>query len=769
MHLLKNMKIRSKLVLGFATVLILSVFIAIYGILTLFRVDSEYSYVLSYPNMRYSILRDVEVNMMDARRTMNRVSMYGAVISLAQDTSNEELKMRTLNDIDGQYDHFQMIVRNVALMFTNLRNLVTNDPVYTQEERASRTTSINELQNAVNNYWTYIDRSMAASRLGNFEEATIITHEAAPVVVEAYAHMNVLLDRMQVQMRTAPERLHAVTMQAFYILLGVSIGGFLLCIAVAMIISNIITKPINEVVAMVDNVSEGNFNINRRDDLPCDEVGIMTRDVYLLVDVIKKLVDDISKLSYEVSVNGNIEYRIDVNKYKGAYAEKAEALNNFVAELIDDVKVILGIIDKVNKGDFNVQVKKFPGQMSMINESVDGLIANLDHVKTEVNAMIEAAVVKGDLLYHIDDSSFLGDWQHIMKGLNDICSAVDAPVVEIRDVMNKLTEGDFTSKIKGDYKGDFLQIKEAVNGTIDALSGYIAEITKTLAKVSKGDLTVKIDREYVGVFNAIKESLNNISTTLNRTVSEISAASQQVLMGAKHIASSSMDLASGATTQASSIQELNASVDLINEQTEMNAASASEANDLSVTSTQNARAGNEAMKQTLEAMNNIKSSAHSISKIVRTIQDIAFQTNLLALNASVEAARAGEHGRGFAVVADEVRSLAVRSQTAASETTELIGGSILSVDAGSEIAEATSLKLDEIVDNAQKVLDIVSGISTASREQAEAVSQVSIGLSQISSVIQANSAVSQETAATSQELNSQAEILQDLVTNFKLE
>ena len=764
----RNIRIRGKLLIGFAIVLLISVFIAAYGILTLFRVDGEYSYVLEFPNMRYSILRDIEVRMMDARRTMNRVSMYGAIISKAQETGDDALLARTLADADGQHVSFQQIVREVESKFGDLRRLITDDPVYTAAIRSQRNTSLDSLHGAITSYWGYIERSMAASKLGDFGEATSITHAAAPVVVETYRHLNELLDNLQEQVRTASDRLGEVTMNAFLILLFVTVGGFLLCIFVALYISSLITKPISEIGTMVYNVSEGNFQINKRHDLPNDEIGSMTKDMYDLVDVIHELVDDIATLSNEVSVKGDIDYRIDASKYKGGYAEKAQALNTLVTEFIDDLKVLIDIIDHVNQGDFNVKIKQFPGKMSIINKSVDGLVANLEHVKSEVNAMIEAAVEKGDLLYHIDDSSFLGDWQRIMKGLNDICAAVDAPVVEIRDVMNKLTAGDFTSKISGNYRGDFLQIKEAVNGTIDALSGYIGEITETLSMVAKGNLTVRIDREFVGVFGAIKDSLNNISTTLNATMSEISAASEQVLMGAKHIASSSMDLASGATTQASSIQELNASVDLISQQTEQNAGSASEANVLSITSTENAKNGNAAMKKTLDAMHHIKDSAHSISKIVRTIQEIAFQTNLLALNASVEAARAGEHGRGFAVVADEVRSLAVRSQNAASETTELIGESIVSVDAGSDIAEDASLKLDEIVDNAQKVLDIVSAISTASREQAEAVAQVSIGLSQISHVIQANSAVSEETAATSQELNSQAELLQELVTRFKL-
>ena len=175
---------------------------------------------------------------------------------------------------------------------------------------------------------------------------------------------------------------------------------------------------------------------------------------------------------------------------------------------------------------------------------------------------------------------------------------------------------------------------------------------------------------------------------------------------------------------------------------------------------------NASMGLLTDSMKDISKASEETSKIIKTIDEIAFQTNLLALNAAVEAARAGEAGAGFAVVADEVRNLAMRAADAAKNTAQMIEGTVKRVNEGSELVSKTNASFEKVSVSSGKVEALVAEIAEASNEQSQGIEQVNLAISEMDKVVQQNAANAEESASASEEMNAQAGQLKEYVRDL---
>lgn len=349
---------------------------------------------------------------------------------------------------------------------------------------------------------------------------------------------------------------------------------------------------------------------------------------------------------------------------------------------------------------------------------------------------------------------------------------ISKPIKEVSEAANKIAGGDFYVQLQTKASGEVGELVDSfkrIGITLVEYKEYIQEIANVLNQIAQGNLCFELKQEYIGEFSKVKDSLLNISENLSQTIENVKSSSEQIAMASSQVASGAQSLAQGTTEQASSIEEFSATIADISMQIKNTANNADLANREVVSTSEEVINSNSQMQEMKLAMNNINAKSAQISKIIKTIEDIAFQTNILALNAAVEAARAGSAGKGFAVVADEVRNLAQKSADAAKNTTMLIEETVQAVERGSQIVDITAQSMINVVAGSDQVRDFVNDIARTSKEQSDAVSQILIGVEQISSVIQSNSATAEESAAASEELSSQADLLKQHVNQFQIQ
>ena len=405
-----------------------------------------------------------------------------------------------------------------------------------------------------------------------------------------------------------------------------------------------------------------------------------------------------------------------------------------------------------------------------LDKAADAGTKLAEHLKDEQDKIIKNQNMTSNISLVIIIAVMIVATFVVLLMATKIIKSIAVPTEQVRGALVGFSQGNLAVPVDFDGKNELGEMCNALRTSQHVLGECIGDTCRLLEEMGAGnfDVRTKDEKVYVGSLNRILASLRVINRSMSDDLAQISQSSDQVAAGADQVSNSAQALAQGATEQASAVQELSATIADISENAKKTAEAAEKAGESVNEAGGQLNMSMEYVRNLNSAMENISSSSQEIGKIIATIENIAFQTNILALNAAVEAARAGSAGKGFAVVADEVRNLATKSDEAAKATKDLIDGSISAVAEGTEAVNKVTDALARTTETAGSVTTMMATVVEAVESQTQAIMQVTEGIDQISAVVQTNSATSEESAAASEELSSQATLMKELLSRFKL-
>ena len=772
---MNNLKIGTRLGIGFAVPLLLMVIIAVIS----------YNRLATLGNEVQDMAHDKFPKVVMANELVGSINLIARQLRNAYIVPDAAEKKRALDTVDEQRRVIDGLLQKLEASIRTdagkekLRAIQAGRTAY----RAQQDVAIRLIQQGASS------EEFSALLTGNLRK-------------EQTTYLNAIAELVRYQtelMEESGKNSAAVVAAAQTLLLGLSGAAVLLAVLLGWLITRSITRPVGEAVQIAEKIAVGDFTM-QIDTSARDEVGQVLTALDKAVHAVKTMSSEAAGLA-QAAVQGKLATRADASKYHGEYKNIVSGVNATLDAVIGPLNVAANYVDRISKGDIPPKITdSYNGDFNTIKNNLNTCIEAVNTLVADAN-MLSKAAVDGRLATRADATRHQGDFRRIVEGVNETLNAVIGPLNVAANYVDRISKGDIPPKITDSYNGDFNTIKnnlntcieavnklvadarmvseaavagrldtraeafthqgdfrkivEGVNETLDNVVGPINDVRRVMAAMEHGDMTQTITAHYNGDFDALKQAINNTIAKLADTIGQINVAADALNNAAAQVSATAQSLSQSSSEQAASVEETTASIEQMTASINQNSENAKVTDNMATSAAQQAQEGGVAVKETVEAMKQIADK-------IGIIDDIAYQTNLLALNAAIEAARAGEHGKGFAVVAAEVRKLAERSQVAAQEIGQVASSSV-------KLAEQAGALLTEMVPAIRKTSDLVQEIAASSQEQSQGVGQINGAMGQLNKATQQNASASEELAATAEEMGGQAGQLQDLMSFFAVD
>ena len=568
-----------------------------------------------------------------------------------------------------------------------------------------------------------LDKAVSLALDGQTAAAVVfVNRRAGPLQRQVLDALDAMIDMQQqlnqltlVDVRQQTTAAGRLTVTLAVVLIGVGL-------LVALLITRSITDPLAVAARLAANIARGDLDAKPLPVAGRDEVGDLLRSMTEMQQMLVRFVEAQTEMA-QAHAEGRISQRMVVTPFAGVYRDMATSINELAASHIAVQHKCVAIMGHYARGDLSHEMEVLAGEQSVLSDTMSQVRSKLQAVNAELLRLVQQAAA-GDFSARGNAARFEYDFRQMIEGLSRLMAIAEQGLGDVGSLLAEIASGNLTETIQSEASGTFAQLNDDANTTVQQLRQIVFGIRE---------------------------------------------ATESIHMASQEIASGNTDLSSRYERQTAALESAARNMGTLIEAVRVNAAQAAQARELVGGAAQLAMRGGDIVGQAVNSMQAVTQAMTRIGDIVSLIDGIAFQTNILALNAAVEAARAGEAGRGFAVVAAEVRALAHRCAGSAREIKDLIGHSHAAVDTGARQVGAAGDTMTEIVASVQRIAQIISGISEASRRQTHDIEQVNGAIALMERDMQQNAALVEQTASATLSMADQARNLSDLVAVFRID
>ena len=759
----KNLKIGTRLGLGFGIAIVLMGVISLLAIVRLGNIGDSVNLILKdkFPKVVLS----------------NQVMAGADAVALSL---RNALLLDNTDDIEGEFKNIEDTKKIVTERLATLKGMVQSDKG-------------KELFGAIVDARTiYLDAMAEAVKLiraGKKEAAAdILMKKVAPAQKVFFQSIHTFEDFQTAQMEQEGKHAQSLYNSTITLIVVLGIMALLFMIVASLVITRSITQPIQECVNVAQKIAAGDIDVMVQTESR-DETGALIVAMKNMIGSIRALVADANMLSV-AAVEGKLATRADATKHQGDFRKIVSGVNDTLDAVIGPLNVAAGYVDRISKGEIPSKITdSYNGDFNTIKNNLNQCIDAVNALVADAN-MLSVAAVEGKLATRADAAKHQGDFRKIVSGVDDTLDAVIGPLNVAADYVDRISKGEIPSKITDSYNGDFNTIKNNLNHMLD----YLNETAEAANKVAQGDLTATVkprsEKDVLG--NAFAKMLVNLRQLTN----QMHQATENINHATLNISSATTEQAATVTEQAASVAETTATVEEVRQTAEQSAERAQIVSEMAANTMGVAENGLKAVKKSEDGMFNLKEQVRNIAEtilalseqtqqigeIIASVNDISDQSHLLALNAAMEAARAGEAGRGFAVVAGEVRNLAEQSRQATTQISSILSEiqksantavmvteqGTKSAEAGVALAQATGESISAIREHTQQVVAAAQQIAASSRQQLTGMDQITRAMEGINqAAIQSQSGMQQAELGT-QKLNDLSRSLAGIVQQYKI-